>query len=586
MRAASNLLAFAALRLGPELLLAAALLAPAPGSAAPARLEYRGSALTRREVETLAAAALRAPRDSAATVLLLAEVVGRLQERGWLDARADASWDSAGGARLSLALREGPRYRWRAVALEAMASADSARFARGLALRPGGVASPLETTRAVEAALREVTGHGYPYARLGVSGWEPEVARDSSGQAGATVALRLTGAPGPLVTVSRVRIEGLKVTRARIAERAMGRIAGLPYDRAAAEAARERLSQLGLFRSVSLRGLEGEPDWSRAQLVYQVEEPRYNRFEGALGVQGDAGAAGLANLELGNLLGTGRSAGVRWEARGRGISVFEARAAEPLLLGAPLRLEGAVAQQVQDTLYARTRWGARARYALSAQERIEAGYEQERVVQERGEVREAQLQSTVFAFEHGALDDPLAPRRGARARLSAAQIFKREGLRPTGTRSARASAVELKSEWHGALSAASGFALELAGAGRFSSQRVLPPYERYPVGGAATLRGHDEEEFRVDRYALSRLEWRWFLGGAGQRAFLFWDHAWMATRLPLPAGGDRFQQLHRDGLGFGLRLEAAGGLVGVDYGLEPGRAPLEGKIHLRLVSTF
>ena len=104
-------------------------------------------------------------------------------------------------------------------------------------------------------------------------------------------------------------------------------------------------------------------------------------------------------------------------------------------------------------------------------------------------------------------------------------------------------------------------------------------------GGAKSLRGFDEEAFRVDRYVLSSLEWRWFLGPRGQRAFLFWDHASMATRLVVPEGGDRLEVLHRDGLGFGLRLEAAGGLVGVDYGLEPGRPPLEGKIHLQLVST-
>ena len=42
----------------------------------------------------------------------------------------------------------------------------------------------------------------------------------------------------------------------------------------------------------------------------------------------------------------------------------------------------------------------------------------------------------------------------------------------------------------------------------------------------------------------------------------------------------------KDGVGFGLRLESAGGVVGIDYGLEPGRPPLEGKIHLRLVSAF
>ncbi len=133
---------------------------------------------------------------------------------------------------------------------------------------------------------------------------------------------------------------------------------------------------------------------------------------------------------------------------------------------------------------------------------------------------------------------------------------------------------------------AAGLSLELTGAGRLSSQRVLPLFERYAMGGAASLRGYDEETFRVDRYALSRLEWRWFLGRGGQRAFVFWDHAVMGTRLALPEGGDRLEVLQRDGAGFGLRLEAAGGLVGVDYGLEPGRPPLEGKIHLQLVSTF
>ena len=123
-------------------------------------------------------------------------------------------------------------------------------------------------------------------------------------------------------------------------------------------------------------------------------------------------------------------------------------------------------------------------------------------------------------------------------------------------------------------------------AARFSSQRVLPIFERFPVGGAASLRGHDEEAFRVDRYLLSRAEWRLFPAGGRQRVALFWDHAVMATRVATDPGGDRQSIENADGFGFGLRLEAPGGLIGLDYGLEPGRAPLEGKIHLQLVTTF
>jgi outer membrane protein assembly factor BamA len=398
--------------------------------------------------------------------------------------------------------------------------------------------------------------------------------------------VRYSAARGPRVEISRVRVDGLKVTRPEVAARSLGRLAGRPWDEGAALAGRDRLAQLGLFRGVTFAGLEGESDWSRARLVYRVEEPRYNRFEAVAGFQGDAGTAGLAQLELGNLLGTGRATSLRWESRGRGRSDFEAHYAEPFLLGAPLRLEGVVQQQIQDSLYARTRWGGRGRLSLGAEDRLEAGYEQERVVQGSGELERAEIQTTLFALERSTLDEPQAPRRGLFTRLEASQSFKREILRPSGERSARSSALDLRSEWDRPLGRGSGISLELSGAGRLSSQRVLPIFERYPLGGAKSLRGFDEEAFRVDRYALSRLEWRWFLGPRGQRAFLFWDHASMATRLVVPEGGDRLEVLHRDGLGFGLRLEAAGGLVGVDYGLEPGRPPLEGKIHLQLVSTF
>ncbi len=554
------------------------------GARAAARLDYRGTALPRREVEALAVPALRSPGDSTAVAALLGAVVARLQETGRLEARAEAAWDSA-RATLRLETREGPLFRLRAVTVETPDLPDSLAFAAALGLEVGDPASAGAAGAAGERALRAVADAGYPYARLGLDRFDADTARGAPGAARG-VALVYTGARGPRVLIVGARVEGLKVTRPEVAARPLRRMTGRPWDRAEALAGRERLAQLGLFRNVSFEGLEGEADWGRARVVYHVEEPRYNRFEAVAGFQGDAGAAGLARLELGNVLGTGRAAALRWESRGRGRSDFEARYAEPLLLGAPLRLEGVMQQQIQDSLYARTRWGARGRFTVAAQERIEVGWEQERVVQERGELERAEIQSTLFALERSTLDEPLAPRRGTRTRVDARQSFKREVLRPSGERGSRASAAEFHGEWHRPFGRAAGLSVELTGAGRLSSQRVLPLFERYPVGGAASLRGHDEEAFRVDRYALSRLEWRWFLGPGGQRAFVFWDHAEMGTRLALPQGGDRLVLERGDGVGFGLRLETAGGLVGVDYGLEPGRPPLEGKIHLQLVSTF
>jgi outer membrane protein assembly factor BamA len=544
---------------------------------AAARLEVRGTDLPGRHVERLFAAALGAPGDSTGVAASLGALVGELQGEGFLDARADAAWDSAAVPVLRVVVQQGPRYRLAALSIDTPTREDSVRFAAAIDVVPGGWVSPARLGDVVERAVREVADHGHPYATLGVSAlsWDSAGAR-----------VRLSGALGPIVTVTSVRIEGLRATRPSLAERSMGRLQGSAFSQAAAMAARERLVRLGLFRAVEYRGLEGEGDWQRARLIYRVEEPRYNRFEGALGMQGERRAVGLASLALDNLAGTGRALALRWESRGRGVAEFGAHYAEPLLFGTPLRAEVVLEQQEQDTLFTRSRWGGRLRFTLSEHERVAAGFAQERVVQARGDVQAASLQTTEFALEREGRDVPSAPRRGTFARIGAAQVFKGETLRPTGRRNARSSAIEGLGEWHRPLGARAGLALELSGAARFSSQRVLPLFERYTLGGAASLRGQDEQAFRVDRYALSRLEWRWFLGGSGERVFVFWDHAFMGTRVPLAGGGDRLEQLHRDGIGFGLRLDAAAGTVGVDYGLEPGRAPLDGKIHLRLVTTF
>ena len=67
---------------------------------------------------------------------------------------------------------------------------------------------------------------------------------------------------------------------------------------------------------------------------------------------------------------------------------------------------------------------------------------------------------------------------------------------------------------------------------------------------------------------------------------MFHDAAWFETREAVPAGGNPLARGSAFGLGFGLRLPAAGGLVDLDYGLAPGGGFLDGKIHLQLVTTF
>ena len=50
--------------------------------------------------------------------------------------------------------------------------------------------------------------------------------------------------------------------------------------------------------------------------------------------------------------------------------------------------------------------------------------------------------------------------------------------------------------------------------------------------------------------------------------------------------GTRDDIAQHDAFGFGLRFEGPTGLIRVDYGLEAGRSPSEGKLHLQLMSSF
>ncbi len=560
------------------------------GLVAPARAARVSYDVSCRALGAKAAQALLADpagrADSSAVADGLARLAGALQDMGYLDARVDAERAGDDTARVTwrVQAREGDRYRLAAVRLDVGSRTDSLALAAVLELAPGGWASPRAIRDAVATALERMAGEGRAYAELGVTAFDWD-------SAGARV--RIGGTLGPRVTIDRVRFEGLTTTRPALVRRMAGPLEGRPYDPVAAEAAADRLRQMGLFRRVSYDGLESSGDRSRGQLVYRIEEPKYNAFEAAMGLQGPAGErhlVGLTRVELGNLMGTGRSAALHWRADGPGLQSFDARYREPMILGQPWALELSLAEQLQDTLYTRSRYGVRLAMRLEPRRRFELSYDQERVVSTIGDANQATTQLTGAAIESDHRDDPVIPRRGVRARIEGGQSFKSATLRAGGTAHAQMTRASALLEWHRPLGRGerprAGLAWELSGAGTLSSQRVLEDYERYLIGGTTTLRGYDEQQFHVDQYALSRLEWRWFLGVRGQRVHLFWDHAEMATRRPVAPSGDRLVREGHDGVGFGLRIETGTGLVGLDYALEPGRPPLEGKIHLQLVSFF
>src|SRR5438132_4017731 len=206
---------------------AALLLGLAVAPARAARLDVRGGPLARHQVETLLGDALRAPADTLVLERALGLLCARLQDDGYLDARAEGRWEgvaaagpSPGGRGAEPALlvdvREGARYRIARLDFDVLAG-DSSGIAARFPVKVGDWASPSAVAAAAEAAISRLADAGYAYAQIAVTGFDWD-------SAGARV--RVSGGGGPRVTISGADIQGLRTTRSRFAERSLGRAVG------------------------------------------------------------------------------------------------------------------------------------------------------------------------------------------------------------------------------------------------------------------------------------------------------------------------------------------------------------------------
>jgi outer membrane protein insertion porin family len=123
-----------------------------------------------------------------------------------------------------------------------------------------------------------------------------------------------------------------------------------------------------------------------------------------------------------------------------------------------------------------------------------------------------------------------------------------------------------------------------------SSEQVVPLPDQFRLGGATTLRGYREEQFRGSRVAWSNIEYRYLLSRRS-RAFLFFDFGYYYRIERSPSENETEPQFlkieeFKPAWGLGVRVDTPLGIVGVDYGLGEGDALTNGKVHVSLVNSF
>ncbi|MGD8395942.1 MAG: BamA/TamA family outer membrane protein [Candidatus Eiseniibacteriota bacterium] len=529
--------------------------------------------------------AAAAPTGRSWTGAVLAGVCERLlaaeAAAGYLEARVVAVRDEPEGVgiRAVFEIDEGPYRPLAACVVRGATLFDPREVLELCGLRIGRPFEPAAFERGISDLLGRYENRGRPFATV-----EPEFAWRDDG-----LQLVVEVREGPLVEVGRLEVRGNRVTRRRVIERLAGIERGVPFAQRDLERARSRLVRSGLFAAVEPIGLAQDVDRTQGVLVVTVREGNPNRAIGVLGYSGsEQGLTGLFDLELGNIAGTGRRAHARWEGRGNGVGLFRLDYAEPWVLGTPITLAASLGRTVQDTLYTLSDVELVGELELTPDWSVGLGWERESTVQTLGEVIGTARNALVVRTDFDARDSRTAPRTGWRVAVESRLARKRLRFRDDDAPDASVALVtaEFGLERPHAWTRHHVTLVRLRGQGIISDEGVIPFYELYPLGGATSLRGYREEQFRGSRVGLLTVEQRFQIDAAGSRIAGFTDIGVVSTSSTAltPAGGAR--TLFKVGYGVGLRLETRLGLVGVDYGLGEGDGPLDGKIHFLLEAAF
>ena len=402
---------------------------------------------------------------------------------------------------------------------------------------------------------------------------------------------------GPRLVIQEIQLAGNKVTKDHVIIRETRIKPGDIYNETKVKNIRTRLMRLGFFQHVD------EPavflaDKDKGGLLIRVSEGNASTFDGVIGYNpgttDEKGYfTGLIDISLGNLFGTGRSLKVHWQKRDQKTQDIEFHYKEPWIAGFPVHAGFGFEQLIQDTTYVQRQVAVDVSMPLF--ENLSAFTKLSRLEispDSTGSyllgIPRSRTLNAAIGISYDTRDDLLNPRQGAFYETSI-QAGKKKNLGPDDLveayqlkKNINNKQISLDIEFYIPLFKRQVFALSFHGRQITSNEQYIPVPDQYRLGGARTLRGYREDQFRGSSVAWSNVEYRYILGRRS-RAFLFADHGYYTS---LNESGKT--EAYKIGYGFGFRLETGLGIMGIDYGFGKGEGDglFSGKIHVGLINEF
>ncbi|MCH6574591.1 MAG: BamA/TamA family outer membrane protein, partial [Bacteroidetes bacterium] len=344
------------------------------------------------------------------------------------------------------------------------------------------------------------------------------------------------------------------------------------------------LNRLGYISDAKQIGIGRQKDRTEA-LVVELVESNANRLNGIIGFipedrNGQGGfITGLLEFNFGNLFGSGRELDAHWEKIDRNSEEINLSYDEPFPFGYPVKPGISFSQLVQDSSYIKRDLELRIKIPLTFNLGIFANAAREKVNAREFGIRELGLSdysalSLPGRFNFDDRDFIFNPMSGVYYETSVTRTSRKEaGIgRITGRR------FGIRAEYYQKLTERSLLAITINGYESRYNNSSVPFSELYRVGGAGSLRGYREDQFRGARVGWTNIEYR-VITGKLSRMFIFGDAGFISGT---PNGRDESKLSY----GAGIRLTTAIGQIGIDYGIGADDTFSNGKVHLSLNGVF
>lgn len=468
------------------------------------------------------------------------EVLNLYKANGFLQATIKVKSDT-------ILVYEGPQFRVGHVSLSGNQAFKDLEL---LAEFRGGVFNESKFMEDIDRIVRKYENSGYPFCTVKIDSFElthPDAQNFTDTELVVntdSVNVWLQIFEGPFIRIGDIKIDGNKFTKDYVILREIRIKRGDTFCEYKVQEATERINRLEFVELVESNLANQD------ELHICVKEKPASHVDGVVGY-GKPGFMGAIELEILNLIGTGRAVSCNWQKLDTTSTFFEFKYKEPWVLGYPVNLVGSFSHRAELS-YIKNRAELLLDIPLTLSLTINAGMSGTWVSRIS---RYREILGVDFNTCH-------IPGIYYRAK-SEWDVYKLEEIMLN------------LDNWVGSsiptivLFLSANFGAILRG--------EVEIYDKIKLGGARTLRGYWEEEFSGAKVGWLNIEVQKSIGrgliNQAPTVFPFYDIGYV--------DGDI-----KHSFGFGGAANSPIGIIKIVYGLPKGSRFMEGKIHISIKTTF